>query len=101
MNKIWKFIGNRSGKNTVLMNKLVYLGLSILELSKYSCMSFGMMVWLCETKICWKSKILCTLNADDIYKDIIEEVETRFDTPNYELDRPLRKGKKVSGLIKD
>ena len=35
-----------------------------------------------------------TLNADDIYKDIIEEVETRFDTPNFELDRPLRKGKK-------
>ena len=29
----------------------------------------------------------------DIYKDIAEDVETRFDTPNYELDRPLPKGK--------
>ena len=64
-------------------------------------MSFGMMVWLCETKICWKSKIVYTLNADHIYKDIIEEVETRFDTPNFELDRPLRKGKKSNWSIKD
>ena len=30
----------------------------------------------------------------DIYKDITEDVETRFDTSNYELDRPLIKGKK-------
>ena len=27
--------------------------------------------------------------ADDIYKDIAEDVETRFDTSNYELERPL------------
>ena len=39
----------------------------------------------------------------DIYKDIAEDVETRFDTSNYELDRPLpkRKNKKVNGLMKD
>ena len=39
----------------------------------------------------------------DIYKDIAEDVETRFDTSNYELDRPLpkRKNKKVIGLIKN
>ena len=30
---------------------------------------------------------------DDIYKDIAKDVETRFDTSNYELDRPLPKGK--------
>ena len=29
--------------------------------------------------------------ADDIYKDIAEDVETRFDTSDYELDRPLLK----------
>ena len=33
------------------------------------------------------------IKTDDIYKDIVEEVETRFDTSNYELDRPLPKGK--------
>ena len=32
--------------------------------------------------------------TDDIYKDIAEDVETRFDTSNYELDRPLPKRKK-------
>ena len=31
--------------------------------------------------------------TDDIYKDIAEGIETRFDTSNYELDRPLTKGK--------
>ena len=43
------------------------------------------------------------IKADDIYKDIAEDVETRFDTSNYELDRPLpkRKNKKVIGLMKD
>ena len=43
------------------------------------------------------------IKTDDIYKDIGEDVETRFDTSNYELDRPLSKGKnkKVIGLIKD
>ena len=30
----------------------------------------------------------------DIYKDIVEDAETIFDTSNYELDRPLSKGKK-------
>ena len=33
------------------------------------------------------------IKTDDIYKDIAEDFETRFDTSNYELDRPLPKGK--------
>ena len=33
------------------------------------------------------------IKADDIYKDIAEDVETRFDISNYELDRTLPKGK--------
>ena len=43
------------------------------------------------------------IKTDDIYKDIPEDVETIFDTSNYELDRPLpkEKNKKVIGLIKD
>ena len=43
------------------------------------------------------------IKADYIYKDIAQDVETRFDTSNYELDRPLPKGKnkKVIGLMKD
>ena len=39
----------------------------------------------------------------DIYKDIAEDVETRFDTLNYELDRslPKEKNKKLIELMKD
>ena len=42
------------------------------------------------------------IKTDDIYKDIAEDVETRFDTSNYELDKLLPKGKnkKVFGLMK-
>ena len=43
------------------------------------------------------------MKTDDIYKDIAEDVETRFDTSNYELDRtlPKAKNKEVIGLMKD
>ena len=35
------------------------------------------------------------IKTDDIYKDIAEDLQTRFDTSNYELKRPLPKGKKL------
>ena len=43
------------------------------------------------------------IKTNDIYKDTAENIETRFNTSNYELDRPLPKGKmkKVIGLMKD
>ena len=34
------------------------------------------------------------IKTNDIYKDIAEDVETRFDILNYELERLLPKGKK-------
>ena len=42
------------------------------------------------------------IKTNDIYKDIAEDIDTGFDTSNYELNRPLPKGKnkKVIGLIK-
>ena len=41
------------------------------------------------------------IKTDDIYKDIAGDVETRSDTSNYKLDRPLPKGKnkEVIGLM--
>ena len=33
------------------------------------------------------------IKADDIYKDIADDLETRFDNSNYELDTPLPKKK--------
>ena len=43
------------------------------------------------------------IKIDVIYKGIAEDLETKFDTSNYELDRPLpkEKNKKVIGLMKD
>ena len=43
------------------------------------------------------------IKTDDIYKHIAEDVEKRFDISNYELDRPLAKGKtkEIVGLMKD
>ena len=43
------------------------------------------------------------IKTEDFYKDIANDLEKRFDTSNYEVNRPLptRKNKKVIGLIKD
>ena len=42
------------------------------------------------------------LRTKDIYSDIGKDVETKFDTSNYKLDRScLKKIKKVSDLMKD
>ena len=37
--------------------------------------------------------LIVYIKTDDIYKDIAEDIETRFGTSNYELDRPLPNGK--------
>ena len=96
-------------KTEILMVKPVYLGLSVLELSKILMCEF----WYdyVKTKYGEKAK-LCYMDTDnfivyikthDMYKDIAEDVEARFDTSNYELDIPLlkNKNKKVIRLMKD
>ena len=40
-----------------------------------------------------KDSFIVYVKIDDIYKEVAEDVETSFDTSNYELDRPLPKGK--------
>ena len=50
-----------------------------------------------KARLCYmdtESFIVC-IKTDDIYKDIAEDVETRFDYSNYALERPLPKGKKM------
>ena len=42
------------------------------------------------------SSFIVYIKTDDIYQDIAEDVETRFDSSNYELDRPLLKRKNKS-----
>ena len=43
------------------------------------------------------------IKTEDFYNDIANDVEKRFDTSNYEVNRPLPTGKnkKVIGLLKD
>ena len=43
------------------------------------------------------------MKTEHIYPDISKYVKTRFDTSNYELDRPIPKGKnkKFIGLVKN
>ena len=60
-------------------------------------------LWFMETE-----SFIIYIKADDIYRGIAEDVETRFATSNYELecnfiDRTLLEGKnkKVIGLMKD
>ena len=96
-------------KTQILMNKPVYLGLSILDLSKKVMYEF----WYHyvkpkyggNAKICYMDtdSFIFDVKTDDIYKDTAEDFETRFDNSNFEIDRPLPKGKnkKVIGLIKD
>ena len=86
-------------KTEILMNKPVYLGLSILELSKILMYHF----WYDYVKSEYGEKVkLCYMDTDRfivyittgyIYKGIAEDVETRFDISNYELERPLPRGK--------
>ena len=43
------------------------------------------------------------IKTEDVYEDIVDGVERRFDTSNYEVNRSLltRKNKKEIGLMKD
>ena len=86
-------------KTQILMNKLVYLGFSTLELSKIVMYKFfydHVKLKYCEkTKLCYMDtdSFIAHVKTEYIYKDIAEDVEIRFVTSNYELKKPLLKGK--------
>ena len=58
-----------------------------------------------DVKLCYMDtdSFVMNIKTEDFYKDIANDVEKRFDTSNYEVDRPLSTGKnkKVIGLMKD
>ena len=95
-------------KTKVKINKLIYLGLSILEISKVLMYEF----WYDYMKPKYNDNVrLCYMDTDsfmmniktnDFYKDI-SDVECKFDISNYEVKRPLPigKNKKVIRLMKD
>ena len=86
-------------KTKVKMNKPIYLGLSILEISKtlmyefwYDCVKPK---YNGNVKLCYMDTDSFTRNikTNDFYIDIANDVENRFGTSNYEVNRPLPKGK--------
>ena len=96
-------------KTKVKMNKPIYLGLSILEISKILmyefCYDYMKPKYNNDVKLCYMDtdSFVMHIKTNDFYKDIASDVENRFDTSNYEVNRPLPTGKnkKVIGLMKD
>ncbi len=98
-------------KTTVKLDKPIYLGMSILDLSKTLMYRFH----YDYVKPKWgdKAKLLFTdtdslcyeIQTDDVYKDISEDVDKWYDTSNYDKDHPSGlcsgKNKKVIGYYKD
>ena len=96
-------------KIKVKMNKPIYLGLSILDISKITMYEF----WYDYVKNKFDSRAnVCYMDMDsfvinikskDFYKDIAMDVTERFDTSNCIYNRPFPTGvnKKVIGLMKD
>ena len=79
------------------MNKSVCLGSSILDLSKtvkyefkcdYVKPKYGENPKLCSIDT---GSFTVHVKTDDVYKDTAEDVETRFHSSYYELNRPLPK----------
>ena len=98
-------------KKKLKMNNPVYLGVSILDISKTSMYEF----WYDYTKPKYKDKAkICYMDTDsfvihikteDFYEGIASDVEKLFDTSNYEEDDksplPIGKSRKVIGHFKD
>ena len=96
-------------KRKVKMNKPVYLGLSILEISRilmyelwYDCIKPKNQD---NARLCYMDtdSFSIYIKTEDLYEDIADDVDKRFDTSNYEVNRPSSTGKnkKVIGLMKD
>ena len=98
-------------KVEVKMNKPIYLGQAILDISKtlmyefwydYIKPKYGNKARLCYTDT---DSFVIYVKADDFYKDISNDVDNWFDTSNYNKNdnKPLEigKNKKVIGKFKD
>ena len=96
-------------KTKVKMSKPIYLGLSILEISKTLMYEFWYDYmkpkYANNVKLCYMDtdSFIMNIKTNDFFNDVSNDVGNRFDTSNYEVSRPLPKGKNknVIGLMKD
>ena len=98
-------------KFEVKMNKPIYLGQTILDISKTLTYEFWYYyikpMYGDKAKLCYTDtdSLVIHIKTDDFYKDISNDVERLFDTSNYNKkdNRPLPigKNKKVIGMFKD
>ena len=94
------FSATEMKKTELNMNKPAYLGLSILRISKTVMHEFWYnylrLKYDENAKLCYMDtgSFIVFVKTHDIYKDIAEDVKTRSDTSNYEIDRLLSIGKK-------
>ena len=95
-------------KIKVQMNKPIYLGSSMLEISKILMYEFWYNIkpkYQNNAKLCYidTDTFIINIETKDFCKDIANDVDEIFDTSNYECDRPLPTGKnkKVIDLMKD
>ena len=98
-------------KTSLLMNKPVYLGMCILDLSKIIMYDFHYNY--IKSKYADKAKLLFTdtdslmyeIQTEDFYKDIAGDVKDKFDTSDYPENHPsgipTGENKKVLGMMKD
>ena len=102
-------MGCEMGKIKVVMNKPVYLGQAILDLSKIVMYEFHYDYMIPKygdrLKLCYMDtdSLVYHIKTEDFYADIADDVPARFDTSGYCPNRPLPVGlnKKVIGLMKD
>ena len=101
-------MGCEMGKIKVVMNKLVYLGQVILDLSKIVMYEYDYMVpkyGLEKLKLFYMDmdSLVYDIKTEDFYEDIADNVPARFDTSGYCPNRPLPivLNKKVIGLMKN
>ena len=105
-------MGCEMGKIKVVMNKPVYLGQAILDLSKIVMYEFhyDYMVpkyVLEKLRLCYmdKDSLVYDIKTEDFYEDIANDVEARFDTSGYSKTDfrllPIGLNKNVIGLIKN
>ena len=106
-----ELIGIHMKKTSLTMNKPIYLGMSILDLSKTIMYDFHYNY--IKPKYGNKAKLLFTdtdslmyeIETEDFYKDISGDVKDRFDTSdypdNYPSGIPTGCNKKVLGMFKD